>query len=82
MISSILFTILLVGGLGFFGWNVMKIRSNINLGLDVNRTDNKKERWKTMTLVALGQKKMFTRPIPAILHLFIYAAFVISLRNV
>ncbi len=78
MISSILFTILLVGGLGFFGWNVMKIRSNINLGLDVNRTDNKKERWKTMTLVALGQKKMFTRPIPAILHLFIYAAFVIT----
>ena len=78
MISSILFSVLLIGGLGFFGWNVMKIRSNINLGLDVNRTDNRKERWKTMTLVALGQKKMFTRPIPAILHLFIYAAFVIT----
>lgn len=31
-----------------------------------------------MMLVAFGQKKMFTRPIPAILHLFLYAAFVIT----
>lgn len=78
MTSSILFSVLLIGGIGFFTWNVMKIRSYINLGLDVNRSDNRKERWKTMALVALGQKKMFTRPIPAILHLCIYAAFVIT----
>lgn len=78
MLSTILFLILLIGGIGFFGWNVMKMRSNINLGRDVNRTDNRKERWKTMTLVALGQKKMFSRPIPALLHLAIYAAFVIT----
>jgi heterodisulfide reductase subunit C len=31
-----------------------------------------------MVLVALGQKKMFNRPIPAILHLFLYVAFVIT----
>jgi heterodisulfide reductase subunit C len=31
-----------------------------------------------MVLVALGQKKMFARPIPALLHLAIYAAFVIT----
>ena len=78
MISVILFLILLIGGFGFFGWNVLKVRSNIRLGRDIDRTDNKKERWKTMILVALGQKKMFTRPIPALLHLAIYAAFVIT----
>ena len=78
MISSILFILLLIGGTGFFAWNVMKMRSNINLGRDINRTDNRKERWKTMTLVALGQKKMFTRPIPALLHLAIYSAFIIT----
>ncbi len=78
MLSTILFLILLIGGIGFFGWNVMKMRSNINLGRGINRTDNRKERWKTMTLVALGQKKMFSRPIPALLHLAIYAAFVIT----
>lgn len=78
MISTILFLILLIGGFGFFGWNVLKVRSNIRLGRDVERTDNKKERWKTMLLVAFGQKKMFTRPIPALLHFAIYAAFVIT----
>jgi heterodisulfide reductase subunit C len=31
-----------------------------------------------MVLVALGQKKMFTRPIPALLHLTLYVAFVIT----
>lgn len=78
MISSIIFIIVLIGGFGFFTWNILKIRSNILLGRDLDRTDNKKERWKTMILVALGQKKMFQRPIPALLHFAVYAAFVIT----
>ena len=78
MISTILFALLLVIGFGFFGWNVMKVRSNINLGRDLDRKDNSGERWKTMLLVAFGQQKMFARPIPALLHLAIYAAFVIT----
>ena len=78
MISIIAFTLLLVVGSGFFFYNILKIRSNIRLGRDVNRTDQSGERWKIMALVALGQKKMFTRPVPALLHLAIYAAFVIT----
>lgn len=78
MISGIVFGILLVGSFVFFTWNVLKIRQNILLGRELDRTDNAKERWRTMILVAFGQKKMFQRPIPAILHLFIYAAFVIT----
>ena len=35
------------------------------------------ERWGTMIRVALGQGKMFTRPIAAIFHLFLYVGFVI-----
>ena len=31
-----------------------------------------------MALVALGQKKMFKRPVPAILHFMLYAAFVVT----
>ncbi|XOV67955.1 MAG: 4Fe-4S dicluster domain-containing protein [Fluviicola sp.] len=76
--GQIIFAVLLAAGLGFFAWNVRKVRSNILLGRDVDRSDNKKERWKTMLLVAFGQKKMFTRPIPALLHLAIYAAFIIT----
>jgi heterodisulfide reductase subunit C len=78
MISTIIFGLLLIGGFGFFTYNVMKVRSNILLGRDIIRTDNSAERWKTMILVALGQKKMFARPIPALLHLALYAAFVIT----
>ena len=78
MISSIIFSCLLIFGTVFFIKNAKKIRRNILLGKDISIKDNKSERFKTMALVALGQKKMFTRPIPAILHLFLYAAFVIT----
>lgn len=78
MISQIVFAVICLAGFAFFFWNISKIRSNIFLGRDIDRSDNKSERWKTMALVALGQKKMFSRPIPALLHLAIYAAFVIT----
>lgn len=78
MISSIIFIALLIGASTLFFINAKKIRRNILLGKDVEINDNKAERLKTMLLVAFGQKKMFTRPIPALLHLFLYAAFVIT----
>lgn len=78
MVSSIVFSVLFFGGLIWFGLNVKRIIANIKIGRDINRNDNKGERFKLMTLVALGQKKMFKRPIPAILHLFIYVAFIIT----
>jgi len=78
MISIIVFAVLLIVGGGYFAFNVKKIRRNILLGRDVDRSDNKSERWKIMTLVALGQKKMFKKPLPAFLHLCLYVAFVIT----
>ncbi|TNE55111.1 MAG: 4Fe-4S dicluster domain-containing protein [Bacteroidetes bacterium] len=78
MIGIVVFALLWLVGIGFFGWNVMKVRNNILLGREIDRSDRKSDRWKTMILVAFGQKKMFTRPIPALLHLCIYAAFVIT----
>lgn len=76
--STILFALLLVAGTGFFIWNARLIRQNILLGTDIDRSDNKPERFKTMILIALGQKKMFKRVIPALLHLTIYLAFCIT----
>ncbi len=78
MVSSILFVLLSLIGIGFFTFNILKIRSNIKLGRKIDRTDNPSKRWKTMLLVAFGQKKMFSRPIPALLHFCVYAAFVIT----
>ena len=78
MLKIILFSLLVIVGFGFFGYNIWKVRSNILLGRDVNRSDNFWTRLKLMTLVAFGQKKMFSKPIPAFLHLALYVAFVIT----
>lgn len=78
MIASIIFILLFAGGNTFFFFNAYKIRRNILLGKKTDRTDRPLERLKVMTLVALGQKKMFKKPIPALLHLFLYTAFMIT----
>ncbi len=77
MLSSILFILLLGAGVALFTINVRKVIRNIRLGKELDRTDQPKRRWTVMTRVALGQSKMVTRPIPAILHIFVYVGFVI-----
>ena len=77
MISSILFILLLIAGVTLFTLNVRKVMRNIRLGKELDRTDRSAERWGIMARVALGQSKMVTRPIPAILHIFVYVGFVI-----
>jgi heterodisulfide reductase subunit C len=64
-------------GIGFFARNVKKLKRNINLGRDINRSDNASVRWKNMTMIALGQSKMVKRPIAGILHIVVYAGFLI-----
>ncbi len=76
-IDNILFAVLLGAGIWLFAKNIRKIRRNILIGRDTDRSDNKPLRWKTMMRVALGQSKMMTRPIPAILHIFVYVGFII-----
>lgn len=78
IISSIIFVILAVAGFGIFAVNARKIYRNIMLGQSVNRTDRPADRWKNVLLIAFGQKKMFARPVPALLHLAIYVAFMIT----
>ncbi|MFO0323368.1 MAG: 4Fe-4S dicluster domain-containing protein [Bacteroidota bacterium] len=78
MISSIIFGIVFIIASSLFVINAKKIRRNILLGKSIVINNHKGERFKTMLLVAFGQKKMFNRPIPAILHLFLYVAFVIT----
>lgn len=78
MISSILFSILFVASGVFFYLNAKKIRRNILIGKDIELSDNKSERLKTMLKVAFGQTKMVVRPVAGIMHFFIYAAFIIT----
>ncbi|MBC7749475.1 MAG: (Fe-S)-binding protein [Methylotenera sp.] len=76
-LDNILFAILLVIGFGYFFTSVKKIRRNINLGTDVNRSDNPKARWTNMAMIALGQSKMVKRPVAGILHIIVYVGFVV-----
>jgi heterodisulfide reductase subunit C len=76
-LDNLLFILLLVVGFGFFSGNIKKLIRNIRLGQPVNRSDRSSERWKNMMLIALGQQKMFKKPIPALLHIVVYVGFVI-----
>lgn len=77
IIQQVLFAICTIIAIWIFAKKVIEIQRNINMGRDEDLTDNPSQRWKNMVLLALGQKKMFKRPIPAILHLFVYVGFIL-----
>jgi heterodisulfide reductase subunit C len=56
---------------------ISRIKKNIQMGRDADQSDRPSERFKNMLLVAFGQKKMFKKPIPAILHLLMYVGFIV-----
>ncbi len=76
-IQQVAFLLLLIYAVWLFTKNVNQIRKNILLGRDEDLSDNKNIRWKNLFLLALGQKKMFRNPLVAVLHLIIYAGFII-----
>jgi len=76
-LDNILFAIILIIAFGYFISNIKKIYRNVNLGIDVDRKDNSKLRWRNMAMIALGQSKMVKRPIAGVLHIIVYAGFVI-----
>ncbi|MFN9710733.1 MAG: 4Fe-4S dicluster domain-containing protein [Bacteroidota bacterium] len=75
--AQIAFIACLAAAVWFFAKKVSEIRRNILLGLPEDLTDQPEKRWRNLFFLALGQKKMFTNPTVAILHLFLYVGFVI-----
>lgn len=53
------------------------IRDNIRMGKNVMISDNALQRLRNLILFAFAQKKMFKKPIPAVLHLFVYVGFLV-----
>lgn len=76
-LSNIIFLVILIGLVGLFAFQAGKIRRNILLGKDVDRSDRAGERFAMMARVALGQSKMVVRPLAGIMHILIYVGFVI-----
>lgn len=78
MLQSVIFAVVAIAAFAFAWKNYMKVRRNILLGKDKDLSDNPGERWRNLLLIAFGQKKMFKRWIPAVFHLFIYVAFLLT----
>lgn len=76
-VGAIIFIVLFAVAVWWFTGNVRRIRRNILLGREEDRTDRKPERWAIMARVALGQSKMVVRPVAGILHILVYAGFII-----
>lgn len=76
-IEQILFVILVITATAIFIKNGGRLVKSIRLGKKMEPITDQDKRWRRVFLNALGQKKMFKRPLPAILHLFVYAGFVI-----
>jgi len=77
IVQQLLFILCTVAAIYIFTKKVKELRRNILLGRDEDLTDNPSQRWRNMLLLAVGQKKMFKKPIPAFLHLAVYAGFII-----
>jgi len=55
-LPNIFFAIALILGFGYFAKNVKTLIRNIKLGHDVDVSDNKSQRWKNMSMIALWAK--------------------------
>ena len=78
MIQSILFLIFACASGWFAFRGFRRVRRNIMLGKAETTPGASAQRWRNVLLIALGQQKMFKKWLPAILHLFLYVAFVIT----
>lgn len=76
-VQQAIFILVFIAAVYLFTKNVRRIRRNIKLGRKEEIKDQSKRRWRNVFLLAFGQKKMFKRPIPAMLHFFVYAGFII-----
>jgi ferredoxin len=74
--------VIFVGIAALAGWFAYKgyarVYRNIMLGRQTAQAEHTAQRWRTMALVAFGQQKMFKKWIPAVLHLFLYVAFLVT----
>ncbi len=77
LLQQLLFVLLGGTAIVLFSLQLRRIRRNILLGQPADFSDQRPRRLKNLVLLALGQKKMFRNPVVAVLHLFIYAGFII-----
>lgn len=78
MLSTLLFIAITLAAFYLAFRNFKKIARNIMLGKKEPPVQDRGLRFKNVLLVAFGQKKMFALWKPAVLHAFIYLAFLLT----
>lgn len=76
-LPNILFVLLLTAGVGYFVFNIRKVIRNIKMGLPVDVSDHKAERYGNVARIALGQSKMVVRPVSGAMHIIVYVGFIL-----
>ncbi len=74
---QIVFVIVSGVAIWLFFKKAKEIRRNILLGKEEDYSNQPSLRWKNVLLLAFGQKKMFRKPLVAVMHFIIYAGFII-----
>jgi heterodisulfide reductase subunit C len=77
ILQQILFVLVLATASFIIRKRIVRIKANINLGKPNPINSHRNERLKNVLLIAFGQQKMFKNMVPAVLHFFIYAGFLI-----
>ena len=77
ILEPLIFIALTIIVVGFVIKRGKIISKTIQLGRNEELKGPKSARWKNVFLLALGQQKMFRKPGVAILHLIVYAGFII-----
>jgi heterodisulfide reductase subunit C len=75
--AQIVFLIVAAIAIWLFLKKAKEIRRNILLGKEEDYSNQPSLRWKNVLLLAFGQKKMFRKPLVAVMHFIIYAGFII-----
>lgn len=76
IVQQILFVLLAAAAIWIFVKKASFISKNINLGRD-EKFEPHPDRWRNVLLMAFGQKRMFDKPLVALLHFAVYAGFII-----
>lgn len=77
MTAQLIFLLITGAAVYLFSRNIGHICSLIRLGKDPSLNIDPSQGWRNVFLLALGQRKMFRNPLVAVMHLIIYAGFII-----
>src|SRR5512135_292248 len=82
MVRQVLFALVLLAALGYFGFSVRNLIRGLQVGRKEDRFDNVPARLKNVLVIAFGQSKLLREPLAGLMHFFIFWGFVILLSAV